>query len=328
MSAIQWTDETWNWLVGCSRTSPGCANCYAADAAKSARLQQFPQYQAVKEWDGTVQFVESQLDKPLKRRKPTRYFTCSMSDVFHENVSDEWRDRAFAVMALTPWHTYQVLTKRPDRMLEYMRSLDLRRLARYATPFASIAGVSQDWKLPLPNVWLGTTVENQAMADKRIPLLLQTPAVIRFLSCEPLLEEVSIEHWLHLPPCPQHPNEVAAGWGHLPCDCHSHIERVGKINWLIAGGESGPKARECRIDWLRSLASQCQAANVPVFVKQLGSKAVDVSQYKPHYRSNNRDYNRQIRMKLANSKGGDISEWPEDLRIREFPAIASQKVTA
>lgn len=173
---ISWTDETWNWITGCSKISAGCVNCYAAEAAKSARLQQFPQYQQVKGWNGEIAFVESQLNKPFKYRRPTKFFTASMSDVFHENVLDEWRDKAFAVIEQCPQHTFQILTKRPQRMLEYINS-------RY--------------ERPLSNVWLGVTCENQKAADERIPILMDTRSRIKFLSCEPLLGEIDLSHHLN-----------------------------------------------------------------------------------------------------------------------------------
>ena len=118
-TGINWSDETWNQIVGCSRVSPGCVNCYAATSAKSPRLQQFPQYQSTRDWNGTIAFVESAIAKPLKWKKPRKIFVCSMSDLFHENVTDEMRDRVFSVMALCPQHTFQVLTKRPERAVRY-----------------------------------------------------------------------------------------------------------------------------------------------------------------------------------------------------------------
>ncbi|MBP0015354.1 MAG: DUF5131 family protein [Roseofilum sp. SID3] len=140
MSKIEWTDITYNPIVGCSRVprSPGCQNCYAATAAKSARLQQFERYQKVAAWNGTVEFVESALYNPLKWKKPRKIFTCSMSDLFHENIPDNWRHKIFAVMTLATQHTFQILTKRPENMNRYFES-DRR-------PFTSIM-------LILPKKW-------------------------------------------------------------------------------------------------------------------------------------------------------------------------------
>jgi len=290
---IEWTNKSWNPIVGCSKISAGCKNCYAAEAASSPRLQQFSQYQSVKDWDGTIEFVESQLNKPLTWRSPQKIFVCSMSDLFHENVEEEWLDRIFAIMALCSRHTFQILTKRPERMKEYFEHES--RLTRISYQIYEIQRKEREWSgkqinfqhpltFPLPNVWLGTSVENQKAADDRIPLLLRTPAAVRFLSCEPLLEKVFLKpEWL------------------------------GKLNWLIVGGESGTGARQCHLDWLRSIVTQCQTANVAVFVKQLGSKPIDCNNYIIDVANNN------FSLKLKDRKGGDISEFPEDLQIREFP---------
>ena len=167
-TGIQWTDETWNPIVGCSKISAGCLNCYAADAAKSARLQQFDRYQKVKKWDGTIEFVEPQLSKLSKWKQPKKIFVCSMSDLFHDNISDEWRDKVFEAIALSPQHTFQILTKRPDNMQRY---LSQRKV--------------------LENVWVGTTVENQVVTS-RIDTLIKTPAFIRWISVEPILSNLTL----------------------------------------------------------------------------------------------------------------------------------------
>lgn len=282
MTAIQWTDETWNPIVGCSRISPGCQRCYAAAAAKSARLQQFPQYQKVKEWDGSVEFVKNQLLKPLSWKNPKRIFVCSMSDLFHENVPFEWIDQVCGIAAMCPQHTFQILTKRPQRAKEYFEDR-----ANNLDTFISTSNLSMKHvvaRLPLPNVWFGVTCENQAMADERIPLLLQIPAAIRFLSCEPLLGEIDLSQWLYAD-IPGKP-------------------RLNQINWCIIGGESGPGARACSIDWMRSLVRQSQEAEIPVFVKQLGSNCCTMP---------------GLAFGYSDRKGGNIAEFPEDLKIRQFP---------
>jgi len=182
-----------------------------------------------------------------------------MSDLFHELVPDELIDRVFAVMALTPWHTYQVLTKRPERMLAYISApgradvvwTDSESGMWAVTDSGRIVVTHPQW--PLPNVWLGTSVENQRWAAERIPLLLQTPAAVRFISAEPLLGPLLLEqtagiHWLGPPSQSRGMNQG--------------------LDWVIAGGESGPKRRPCDLDWLRSLRDQCQVAGVPFFFKQ------------------------------------------------------------
>jgi protein gp37 len=299
---IQWCDETWNVIVGCSRISSGCQQCYAATAAKSPRLQQFPQYQTVSNWDGTVQFVESQLIKPLHWKKTKNIFVCSMADLFHENVPFEWIDQVMAVIALCPQHTFQVLTKRTLRALEYFSQQSLWvkwyeaaqnfLWGEIGENFGGLINLQQyfiDQPFPLPNLWLGTSTENQQMADKRIPILLQIPAAIRFLSCEPLLEEIDFRQ--------------AGAIQKLISDSYEWELVNEDIQWIVVGGESGPNSRPCHIEWLESIVQQCHAAKTPVFVKQLGANAIFGGQ----------------RFKTRDKKGGDIEEFPQELQVREFP---------
>lgn len=299
---IQWCDETINPIVGCSRISPGCQKCYAATAAQSARLQRFPQYQAVSKWDGSVEFVESQLLKPLSWKKPKRIFVCSMSDLFHENVPDEWIDKVMAVIALSSQHTFQVLTKRPHRAKEYFSQTDLpNRWYQSAIDFLWQA-VEKDFgglinlqtyfmnrPYPLPNLWLGTTVENQDLANQRIPILLEIPAVVRWLSLEPLLGDIKLDF-----------TNYVDDWNtSVDIGCH-------KVSWVVVGGESGRNARPCAIGWLTSVVQQCHSANIPVFVKQLGSNCVVLPGLSFGY---------------SDRKGGDIAEFPPHLQIRQFPQV-------
>lgn len=247
---IHWTDETWNWLVGCSRISKECDNCYAEVAAASPRLQKFPQYQGIEQWDGTIRFVENQLRKPLTWKKPKKIFTCSMSDVFHPNVLDEWRDRAFAVMAIANHHTYQILTKRPERMLEYFQRLDV--FGRWANVIeqefldSPCLGHLIDELLgrqsPYKNIWLGTTAGCQESINVRLPLLDQLTQAgwTTFISAEPLLEEI-----------------------HLGFDFPGY-----KVHQVIAGAESGHGARPMDENWVRGIRDQCIAYDVAFFYKQ------------------------------------------------------------
>ena len=301
---IQWCDETWNVIVGCSRVpgSPGCARCYAAKAAKSPRLQQFPQYQTVSNWDGKVEFVKSQLIKPLSWKKPKRIFVCSMADLFHANVSDEWIHQVMAVVALSPQHAFQILTKRPERMKEYFSQQSLRvkwyEAAKehlwdaVSEKFEGLINLQQyfiDQPFPLPNVWLGTSTENQQMADKRIPILLQIPAAVRFLSCEPLLEEIDLRQ--------------GGAIQKLISDSYEWELVNEDIQWIVVGGESGPNSRPCHMEWIESIVQQCLQSKTPVFVKQLGANAIFGGQ----------------RFKTRDKKGGDIEEFPQELQVREFP---------
>jgi protein gp37 len=247
-SLIEWTDATWNFILGCKAVSTGCAFCYAIRtcwrlahnpnpkiaAAYAGLVRQLADGKLV--WTGKINVIEERLTLPLRWKRPRKIFVNSQSDLFHEDVPFDVIDRAFAVMALCPQHTFQILTKRPERMREYFN---------WGAPNRAI----------LPNVWLGTSVENQKAADERIPDLLATPAAVRFLSCEPLLGPVDVAKWLV-------PDECGCG-GYDPAfkNC---------IDWVIAGGESGPKARPMHPDWARSLCDQCVAADVPFFFKQWG----------------------------------------------------------
>ena len=278
MSGIEWTDRTWNPVRGCSRVSEGCRNCYAEVIASrfgSVSGSPFNGFARDGKWTGRVELIEHRLRDPLSWRKPCRVFVNSMSDLFHEGLPDEAIDRVFAIMALAYQHTFQVLTKRPERMHEYLRghAAGGRHIWRAAQQVEMPRGRNKPapgW--PLPNVWLGVSVENQAAAD-RILVLLQTPAAVRFISAEPLLALVGLSAWLD------------------------------SIDWVIVGGESGPNARGCHLGWIRSIVQQCKAADVPVFVKQLGARPYSATQH----------------VTIRDRKGGTMSEWPEDLRVREFP---------
>lgn len=278
-SDIEWTDATWNFLLGCSLKSTGCANCYAIRTCW--RLQHNPNPKIAKAyeglvrqtesgqlvWTGRVNMIEERLALPLSWKKPRRIFVNSESDLFHESVPFAFIDRAFAVMALCPRHTFQILTKRPDRMWEYFKS-DRRNMMWSAVgdmlPPArfhrggSVLDPDEEsdfWDgefRPLENVWLGVSVEDQKSADERIPPLIATPALVRFLSCEPLLGPLDIEENLE---------DMRDG---------GYVLGSAPIHWVICGGESGPKARPMHPDWARSLRDQCQADGVPFFFKQWG----------------------------------------------------------
>ncbi|HEY9610488.1 phage Gp37/Gp68 family protein [Allocoleopsis sp.] len=258
MSKIEWTDATYNPIVGCSRISPECDRCYASVAAASPRLQQFPQYQAVAKWDGTVQFVESQWKKPLGWRQPKRIFVCSMSDLFHENVPDEWRDRVFAVAAIAAHHTYQILTKRTQRMVDYFSQPDLgKRWAKIieeelmSSPCIGHLLDDLEEDFLLDNVWLGTTAGCQNSVRDRVPLLssLTEQGWTTFVSAEPLLEEL-----------------------HMGFDFPGY-----KVSQVITGAESGKGARVMDENWVRSLRDQCVAHDVAFFYKQDFIKGKKVS---------------------------------------------------
>ena len=312
---IEWTDATWNPIVGCSKISAGCENCYAETAAASARLQQFGQYQDVidfeidksygqvvgHQWNGKTVFVDSQLEKPLHWKKPRKIFVCSMGDLFHESVPFEWIDKVMAIIALCHWHTFQILTKRPERMLEYFGRKNLEEIVaenirlpqwfnrNVKEPLPShldFNAISKKTHFPLPNLWLGVTAENQEMADERIPLLLQIPAAKRFISIEPCLGDVNLEEYL----TPLGSETCHYGTSHVlkTCDCRHEY-----INWVIVGCEAGAKRRDCKRHWISGIVMQCETAGVPVFVKQVSN----------------------VFKKVIKT----IEQFPEELRIREFP---------
>lgn len=303
---IQWTDATWNPITGCSIVSKGCTNCYAMQLA-GTRLKDHPSRAGLTHevngnhvWTGTVRFNEQWLGQPLRWTKPRRIFVCAHGDLFHESVPDAWIDSVFDTMARARWHTFQILTKRPDRMRAYIKSVDAAKWKAFWSnrlcysagyPKFGIAASEPQW--PLPNVWLGVSIEDQATADDRVPLLLDTPAAIRFASAEPLLGPIDLRAvkippaarssiWIAndicqgLAPEPVSEMDVDALSGGIGYFTPNHMggcaggSSLGRLNWVIVGGESGARARPMHPDWARSLRDQCAAAGVPFFFKQWG----------------------------------------------------------
>ena len=296
-TGISWTNATWNPLVGCGVVSPGCTNCYAMREA-GRRLAMTPKYRGLTlgskagaVWTGEVRLWEPALDQPLRWKKPRMIFVNSMGDLFHESVPDEWIDRIFAVMRLCPQHQFQTLTKRASRQRDYMNSSaqdfpgatrndDIACAAwsirdelsegkkRLVFTDEQCMVQPEDW--PLKNWWAGVSVEDQARADERIPLLLQTPAAVRWISAEPLLGPVDFCNL-----------EIPRRWGSglldaFTLDFKDHHQQVlagppsgrAPLDWVVVGSESGPGARPCDLDWVRSIRDQCAAAGVAFFWKQ------------------------------------------------------------
>lgn len=351
-TGIQWTDETWNPTRGCSRVSAGCENCYAEVVAArfSGKGQAYEglarrRSNGEAQWTGKVVLVEKQLDWPLRWKgsakaraegRRSRIFVDSMSDLFHKELLDEEIAQVFAVMAAAHTYDFQILTKRPERQRELMSSMEFRENVsmfltgaidervdptyRRTSDLRATAPdvMGEGW--PLKNVWSGTSVENQEAADERIPILLDTPAAVRFLSCEPLLGPIQFP---------------------LPC--------VGSrfwsdLHWVICGGESGSKARPCDVGWIRSIVAQCAEAKVPCFVKQMGKWITgdhtgqgrtgfdtgfvvnrwlleDGSVFVPPIIGANAHRRPENAIAFGNcdTHGGNWIEWPKDLRVREFP---------
>lgn len=247
MTKIPWTEQTINPIVGCSKVSPGCENCYAEKMACRLAHMNKRAYQDVtqpnenitwfEQWNGKTAFVPSALDKPLKRKKPTMYFVCSMGDFWHPSVEPEWRSRVYEVVRKCPQHVFRFLTKRPKNI--------------------------HDWP-NLPNAWLGVTIEDNAHLY-RAEVLQGIPAAVWFVSVEPMLERVEI------------PDEI-----------------MRRLGWVIIGCESGTGRRPCKHGWISSLRTECRHAGVPVFVKQI-----------------------EVNGKVSK----DPSEWPEHLRIQQWPIL-------
>lgn len=293
-SHIQWTEATWNFVTGCTKISDGCLNCYI-ERTPPFRMQH-------RRFDETgiggktgVTLHSDRLGLPMKWRDPRRIFVNSLADLFHEDVPDRFIADAFAVMALTPRHTFQVLTKRHGRMRHLLSSPYFRRMVQRACLVR--VGDTAPWLVepwwPLRNVWVGVSVENQRWANIRIPVLLDTPAAVRWISAEPLLGPLDL-HWCNGVDAIQRDwvGGTAGGTG----AAHPFLD------WCVLGGESGPGSREMDTDWARRVVADCREAGVPVFVKQFGA----VWAHKHG---------------AADRKGGDWDEWPADLRVREYPSV-------
>ena len=286
-TAIEWADVTWNVVTGCRKISPGCKHCYAE------RL--FPRVYPGRDFTD-VQCHPARLEQPLRWRKPRHVFVNSMSDLFHEAVPDAFLDQVFAVMALSPQHVFQILTKRPERMRRYMDTAPgrvgevIQRLRQDSTPVIPcphLEGGERWW--PLSSVWLGVSAEDQEHGDARIPVLLDTPAAVRFVSAEPLLGPIDLTKLTKLGMQRDAGNATTFNALHAPLRPGSPGHPGGllyqEIDWVIVGGESGPRARPMHPTWARALRDQCRENGIPFFMKQMTRK----------------------------------TEIPQDLFVREFP---------
>lgn len=314
MTTIEWTEQTWNPTTGCDRISSGCDNCYALPLAKrlkgmeQARGTARPKYQT----DGDPRTSgpgfgltthPDALTEPLRWKKPRKVFVNSMSDLFHARVPREFLARVFAVMAATPQHTYQILTKRPERAARILTDLctcgrghppgeHFRSEMEWAATSHSPTyvpglehGIYHRSGWPLSNVWLGTSIESDEYA-RRADALRHAPAAVRFISAEPLL-------------------------GPLPS------LDLDTINWVILGGESGPGARPLELDWIRDVIGQCRTAGVAPFVKQLGTVWA-----RDHHVGG------KSVAALGDTKGGNPEYWPAGLRVRDYPAtVHNRRIT-
>ena len=290
MSAIEWCDRTWNPVVGCSRVSSGCDNCYAIGVAARNLCDQHKGLTRIRpkgasrpgvDWTGEVRLVPERLGDPLKWKKPQRIFVNSMSDLFHSQVPIDYRAAVFAVMGACPQHTFIIVTKRPGRGLIPWESAghaekcsDLGEepwlhFHRHRLPLDGWGSA----RFPLPNVHILVSAEDQRTWNDRVPALLEMPAAVRGVSAEPLLGSI-------------------------------HPHGLEELDWLVIGGESGRGARPCSTEWIRHLRGHAERRRVPTFVKQLGSSSFDSGEQA--------------------GKGNDMATWPEDLRVRDFPRGAAK----
>ena len=255
-TGIEWTDATWNPVTGCTKVSSGCKHCYAErDWARLSANQKTRYFDRA---FTDVQCHADVLTLPLRWTKPRRIFVNSMSDLFHPDVPDRFIADVFGIMAAAREHTFQVLTKRPERALQLLGAGCMGRFESDVEECLALYS-HNDLPWPLPNVWLGVSAEDQDTFDERHEYLLNTPAAVRFLSFEPLLGPIDAEF-----------DEVAIG---LEPDGYGNTAILGGIDWVIAGGESGPKARPMHPEWLASLRNQCKSANIPFLFKQWGEWA-------------------------------------------------------
>lgn len=334
-TAIEWSEFSWNPTRGCARVSPGCEHCYAE---RQAHRHNHPKGAYVgltvlgkhgPRWNGRAIFVPEKLGEPLRWKKPRRIFVNSMSDLFHEDITDEQIEAVFGAMSACPQHTFQVLTKRPERAVQWFKSLQI--IGRPYPPsgecyrsfcdhirhpgriFDSVANWPGPVDWPLRNVHFGVSCEDQERADIRVPLLLQCPAAVRWVSLEPLLGQIDLRKI--------NGSFDALAQGRLA---------PAALDWVVVGGESGPGARPCDVEWIRSIVAQCSAMQVPVFVKQLGAKWTENRGHhaeligglcKTPFVDGARitdDGTVERTLIPTNRKGGDPSEWPEDLRVRQL----------
>lgn len=272
-TGIEWATASWNPIAGCRRVSRGCEHCYAERMAARLQAMGVRGYEGVVNeggrWTGRVGVIPALLEQPLKWRRSRRIFVNSMSDLFHEDVPFLFADRVFSIMAVAAQHKFVVLTKRPERMCSYMQDRD------WGDEYNRLKGgeyaLAGEIVTPLPNVALGVSVEDQATADERIPLLLQTPATCRVVSYEPALGPVDFDAIRKSSATISDDMFFATLSGKFGYS-GAMIHNINRIDWIICGGESGPGARYMNPEWAISARDQCEAAKVPFFFKQMARR--------------------------------------------------------
>lgn len=281
-TSIEWTETSWNPLRGCSRVSEGCRNCYAETVANRFKGPGMPYEGLIAkggQWNGKIRPLPEKLEEPLRWRKPRRVFVNSMSDLFHENVPFEFIASVFSIMSVTTRHTYQILTKRPERVIEFFDWAVDQTIPGWPDDSRIIEAWPDglEWKgydncgpvFPYDNIWIGVSVEDQITANERIPLLLRIPASVRWISAEPLLGPINVTFAQCTCPAPGDALRTRHLLG-CPADRRPHRHCHWSIDWVVVGGESGSNARPMDLRWARALRDQCVATNTPFFFKQWG----------------------------------------------------------
>lgn len=369
-SKIEWCDHTFNPWTGCTKIAPGCANCYAETRRARYGFDEWGPGKPRKRTSATYWKQPLKWNREAEKAgKRAKVFCASLADVFDPEAPFEWRDDLFALIRQTPYLDWLLLTKRPENALDWLREeyqgYTLRGDPDYSNP-------------PYPNLWLGVSIANQADADRNIPILLKVPSAIRFISAEPLIGPVSVPGFNAVtswcPICKAIvPDDLVNMHRHAGVDLMAEFDITkhcvgvnAMLNWVIVGGESGPGARPCDVAWIRSIVQQCKAADVPCFVKQVGSNVIDRNDVgwdatthrytddpengdlagKPvqpeawpdhviaedrveHDIHGYRDewQGADVRVRL-DGKGGNPEDWPQDLRVREFPAVNHENTKA
>jgi protein gp37 len=373
-TGISWTDATWNAVRGCDDVSPGCVNCYAKGVAarfsgadqpyvglaKFVDAEVGGKRRRIAKWSGAgARFVPEMLELPLRWTRPRRIFVNSMSDLFHSNLSNEEIAAVFGVMAAAPRHIFQVLTKRPERMKAWFEWhaeqteidgepwIPILREALCHLParlgdqlqedgIARLPERDEPW--PLPNIWLGVTAEDQQRANERIPLLLATPAAVRWVSVEPQIKHVCLSTWIapvsvcgschaehegQVPdPCPSCGGSLITVWGDGQLQRWRDGERADHLpeddgpplHWVVQGGESGLDARPFDLAWMRDLRDQCARAGVAYFSKQLGARPYESVSAATVGMGG-------IGLELNDKAGADPTEWPSEYVVQQFPEV-------
>jgi protein gp37 len=331
---LKYRDKDGRVVWGCVHASPGCKNCYSEALAK--RYGKGGPFN-VPTINGLTPFLDkAELHKMLTAKtingipvSGARCFVGDMTDIFGEWVPDALLDRLFAVFALRPDVTWQILTKRVERMRDYMTRerpaliayamgdlFDGRALGKNRKQIMAVNSALKELEgWPLPNVWLGVSCEDQQRADERIPLLLQTPAAVRWVSAEPLLGPIDLQRYLE-----GHEDHGTPSSG--ACTVGGCVSWTPPLDWIVVGGESGHGARPCVVRWIQHAVDQCRDAGIPAFVKQVGAQPFvddgDLASW-PHARFMETDRASEWRVDLRDRKGSDLTEWPIDLRVREYP---------